>query len=73
MEGTAYSETDPRHHTVRIKQMLDDLIAHLEEDAAKVDKPAARVLFEASAEVLRGLHTAFEHYDQNPDPDTVSR
>ena len=36
-----YSESDPRHHTARIKQMLTDLINHAREDVSKVNDPKA--------------------------------
>jgi hypothetical protein len=34
----------------------------------KVDDPRAKALFETSAEVLTGLVTAFEHYDNKSEP-----
>jgi hypothetical protein len=60
---SSYPESDPRHHTVRVKKMLADLISHLRDDTAKFDEPKAQALFETSAEVLQGLHTAFDHYE----------
>ncbi|MCA9956018.1 MAG: hypothetical protein KC434_14920 [Anaerolineales bacterium] len=61
-----YPETDPRHHTQKIQTELSDLIEHLREDVrkVKVDEPQARALFETSAEVLSGLKTAYQHYEQ---------
>ena len=38
--------------------MLNDLVHHVREDVAKVSEPKAQALFEATAEVLRGLATA---------------
>ena len=58
-----FPENDPRHHTSNVKAMLDDLINHLREDVAKFDEPKAQALFETSAEVLKGLKTAFDHYE----------
>ena len=72
MENQAYSEHDPLHHTIRIKELLTDLIAHLEEDVEKVNQPKAQQLFETSAEVLRGLQAAFELYEENSEPDVFS-
>ena len=72
MEDTAYPESDPLHHTIKIKGLLNDLIEHLQEDAEKIDEPKAQTLFTASADVLRGLRTAFEHYEEQPEPDTFS-
>lgn len=59
---------DPRHHTQKIKGMLDDLIRHVREDVGKVDEPKAQALFETTAEVLGGLKTAYDHYEDNQEP-----
>ncbi|MBP3983368.1 hypothetical protein J5837_02940 [Pseudoxanthomonas helianthi] len=59
-----YSESDPRHHTAKIKGMLDALTEHLREDVGKVSDPKAQALFETSAEVLTGLKTAYQHFEQ---------
>lgn len=37
---------------------------HIREDIAKVNDPKAQALFETSAEVLGGLITAYEHFEQ---------
>ena len=58
-----YPESDPRHHTANIKDMLNALIAHLRDDEGKIAEPKALALFETSAEVLIGLRTAFDHYE----------
>lgn len=60
----AFPENDPRHHTANVKAMLSDVIDHLREDAGKFDEPKAQALFETAAEVLKGLRTAFEHYEE---------
>ena len=59
----AFPESDPRHHTAKIKGMLTELITHLREDEDKFAEPKALALFETSAEVLTGLRTAFDHYE----------
>jgi hypothetical protein len=59
----AFPESDPRHHTRNIKDMLDDVITHVREDIEKIDEPKAQVLFETTAEVLIGLKTAYDHYE----------
>jgi hypothetical protein len=65
MTGEAkYAENDPRHHTLKIKAMLRDSMQHMREDVTKVDDPKARALFETSAEVLGGLITAYDHFEQ---------
>jgi hypothetical protein len=58
------SANDPRHHTQKIKQRLDDTIAHLREDIGKVDEPQLIAMFETSAEVLGGLSKAFSDYER---------
>ena len=64
MPAQTEQTSDPRHHTQRIKAMLDDLIEHLRQDVGRVEDPKAEALFETTAEVLGGLKTAFEHYEQ---------
>jgi hypothetical protein len=59
-----YAESDPRHHTANVKEMIDDLVSHLREDTQKFDEPKAQAMFETAAEVLLGLKTAFEHYEK---------
>ena len=54
---------DPRRHTAKIKQMLQDVILHAREDIEKIDEPRAQVLFETTAEVLTGLKAAYDHYE----------
>lgn len=59
---------DPRVHTANIKRMLNDTVEHLRRDVGKVDDPKAQALFETTAEVLRGLVTAYDHYDRDSEP-----
>lgn len=59
-----YAESDPRHHTLKIKDMLNEAMQHMREDISKVSDPKAQALFETSAEVLRGLITAYDHFEQ---------
>jgi hypothetical protein len=40
------------------------LIQHVRDDVEKVDDPKAQALFETTAEVLNGLVTAYEHFEQ---------
>lgn len=56
--------SDPRHHTSKIRRELDDLVKSLREDVKAVSEPRAQALFETTAEVLIGLGTAYEHYEQ---------
>jgi len=55
---------DPRQHTANIKRMLNEVADHVRGDVEKVDDPKAQALFETTAEVLRGLITAYEHYER---------
>lgn len=64
VDKNTYPETDPRHHTQNVKGMLTDVMHHLREDIDKFDEPQAAAMFETSAEVLQGLITAFEHYEE---------
>lgn len=58
-----YPESDPRYRSVRIRKMLGETMKHMREDVAKVSDPKAQALFEASAEVLNGLITAYDHFE----------
>jgi hypothetical protein len=64
----SYPESDPRHHTQRIKGMLDDAAQHCREDVGKITEPKAKAMFETTAEVLKGLITAYDHYEQGSEP-----
>jgi hypothetical protein len=55
--------SDPKAHTANLRSAMTDLIEHLRRDVEQVDEPKAQALFETSAEVLKGLVTAFEHYE----------
>jgi hypothetical protein len=59
-----YDEKDPRHHTLKLKQMLNDTAAHAREDVSKVSDPKAHALFETTAEVLKGLVKAFDDFEE---------
>ena len=56
--------TEPRAHTENIRGEFRELIQHLRNDVQKVDEPKARALFETAAEVISGLDTAFQHYEE---------
>jgi hypothetical protein len=67
-ERAQYSETDPRHHTLKIRQMLHESQQHIRDDIAKVSDPEVQALFETSAEGIGGLITAYEHFEQRSEP-----
>ena len=64
----AGQDGDPRHHTQKMAQRLQDTIAHMREDVKKVDEPQLKAMFETSAEVLGGLVKAFKDYEQKNEP-----
>jgi len=59
-----YDEKDPRHHTPKLKQMLNDTATHAREDVSKVSDPKAQALFETTAEMLKGLVKAFDDFEE---------
>lgn len=59
---------DPLAHTANIKNEFRVLIDHLRDDVTKVNDPAAKALFETSAEVLIGLEKAFSDYESKNEP-----
>ena len=63
-----FPESDPRHHTAKIKAMLNEVIDHAREDVSKVDDPRAKAVFETTAEVLTGLRTAYDHLEEGREP-----
>ena len=64
----ANQESDPRHHTQKMRRLLSETVGHLREDIGKVDDPQFKAMFETSAEVLSGLIKAFEHYERRSEP-----
>jgi len=58
------NSNDPLVHTAKVKADLSNLANHLRSDIEKLDDPAAKALFEVSAEVLLGLHKAFTDFGQ---------
>ena len=63
MPQMQYDEKDPRHHSLKLKQMLNDTATHAREDVRKVSDPKAQALFETTAEVLKGLVKAFDDFE----------
>jgi hypothetical protein len=55
---------EPRAHTANIRGEFRELIQHLRDDVKRVEEPKARALFETAAEVITGLDTAFQHYEE---------
>ena len=67
---SAYTTTasDPRFHAAALKKMLGTVIRYAREDVERVTDPKAQALFETTAEVLSGLTTAYDHYEQRSEP-----
>jgi hypothetical protein len=59
----ATQQDTSRQQAQQIRRKLTDLAGSLESEIGKVDDPKAQVLFETSREVLKGLATAFDHYE----------
>ena len=55
---------DPRAHTANVRKEFRILIDHLRGDIERIDNPKAQAVFETAAEVISGLDTAFEHYEE---------
>jgi hypothetical protein len=55
---------DARKQSEQLKIVLQDTRQHLRAGVEAVNDPQAKALFETSAEVLQGLITAFEHYEE---------
>ena len=62
-------EDDPVYHAGKIKAMLDDLITYVRQDARKVNEPKAEILFETTVEVLGGLKSAYDNYENKLEPE----
>ena len=62
------SESDPLHHTQKMKRRLADTVTHLREDIEKIDDPQFKAMFETSAEVLVGLIKAFDDFERKNEP-----
>lgn len=57
------SSHDAKDHTANLRQETEQLIAHLRRDVTMVDDPAAKAMFETSAEVLSGLIKTWQDYE----------
>lgn len=64
MTDATEGHDDSREHARRIKGMLREARDHVRQDVSRVSDPKAQALFETSAEVLGGLITAYEHFEQ---------
>ena len=58
------ADRDPRYHTQKMRNALQQLQNHLREDIDKVEEPQLKAMFETAAEVLGGLLKAFSDYEK---------
>jgi hypothetical protein len=58
------SSPSPAIHSARIRRQLTELIDQLTADVARVNDPTLHALLEVSAEMLKGVRTAYAHYDE---------
>lgn len=56
--------SDPVEHSRHLQKQLGELIDHAKQDIDRVSEPRFQALLETTAEVLAGLRTAFQHYEQ---------
>jgi hypothetical protein len=52
-----------KNYPCEMEAKLDKMAREMRRDMEKIDDPKGQALFEAAAEVITGLKTAFEHYD----------
>ena len=58
------NSSNPLVHTSKVKMDLSNLTNHLRLDIEKMNDPAAKALFEVSAEVLIGIQKAFTDFEK---------
>jgi len=56
--------SSPVVHSQNIRRQLTELIEHLNADLTRVDDLRFRTLLEVSAEMLKGVRSAFAQYDE---------
>jgi len=59
------SSSDPAVHTAHLQVEIANLIDHMRKDIGRAPEPQFQALLETSAEVLGGLHKAFEDYSKH--------
>jgi hypothetical protein len=59
------TSSSPSVHSGNVRKQLSELIDHLKADIERVDEPRFQALLETSAEVLKGVRTSFEHYEEH--------
>jgi len=64
MNANTANRTSANTSASRLRNSMEDLVSQLRSEINRVDEPRAQALFETTAEALRGLITAFEHYEE---------
>jgi hypothetical protein len=61
-------DSNPLHHTRKMRERLRETMQHLRDDVKKVEEPQFKAMFETAAEVLGALAKTFEHYERQNEP-----
>jgi hypothetical protein len=64
MARPTHTENDARHHTSKVRDMLDEVAQQARQEIAKVSDPRAQALFETTAEVVLGLRKAYDDFEE---------
>ena len=62
------ASSDPAVHSQHLQEQMSYLIEHLRSDIQRVHEPQFQALLETAAEVVSGLRTSFEHYNEHREP-----
>jgi hypothetical protein len=62
MKNQNENSADPRGHCEHSENQIDELIQHAQADLQRVTEPRFQALLGATADVLKGLKTAYQHY-----------
>ena len=61
---TTQITSNTRQTLESVERKIDDLVQEVRTQSGQANEPKAQALFETSAEVLKGLETAFTHYEK---------
>jgi hypothetical protein len=64
MNTNTAERTSAKTSAARLRNSMEDLVNQLRSEINRIDEPRAQAMFETTAETVRGLITAFEHYDE---------
>jgi hypothetical protein len=63
-EAKAASESDPRHHVARLKQVLNGVATHAQQDSAKVSDPRLRCFLRPRPKSSLARNKAFDDMEK---------